>query len=140
MIIRLIICVLVFAVSPAAAETVIAKHTIRAQQIIAASDLAVAKGATPGTASTLEQVAGLEARRVIYAGRPVALSDVGPPALVERNEIVPLAYRVSGLTIKTEGRALGRGGLGDRIRVMNLDSRAPVNGVIDETGTVWVGY
>lgn len=139
MIVRLIIWVLALVVSPAAAETVIAKHTIRAQQIIATSDLAVAKGVTPGTASTLEQVAGLEARRVIYAGRPVALSDVGPPALVERNEIVPLAYRVSGLTIKTEGRALGRGGLGDRIRVMNLDSRAPVNGVIDKTGTVWVG-
>jgi flagella basal body P-ring formation protein FlgA len=139
MIARIFISLAILAATPLSADTVIAKHTIRAQQIIAASDLAVAKGVTPGAASALEQVAGLEARRVIYAGRPVALSDVGPPALVERNEIVPLAYRLSGLTIKTEGRALGRGGLGDRIRVMNLDSRAPVHGVIDETGTVWVG-
>ena len=139
MIVRVAICLISCFVGPAAAETVIAKHTIRAQQIIAASDLVLANGVTPGAASKLDQVAGQEARRIIYAGRPVTLTDIGPPALVERNEIVSLAYRVSGLTIKTEGRALGRGGLGDRIRVINLDSRASVNGVIDQTGTVWVG-
>lgn len=127
------------ALSPAFAETVIATRTLRAQQLISASDLSLATGTTPGAASQIEEVAGLEARRIIYAGRPVPLSDIGPPALVERNGLVPLAYRVSGLTIKTEGRALGRGGLGDRIRVINLDSRTSVSGVIDQTGTVWVG-
>jgi flagella basal body P-ring formation protein FlgA len=126
-------------VGPAMAETVIAKHTIRAQQMISASDVSLATGYTPGAASSIEEVAGFEARRIIYAGRPIPLGDIGPPALVERNGIVSLAYRVSGLTITTEGRALARGGFGDRIRVINLDSRTAVTGVIDETGTVWVG-
>ena len=50
----------------------------------------------------------------IYAGRPVRPGDLGPPALVERNQLVPLVYQPGGLAISTEGRALGRGGGGRR--------------------------
>ena len=125
--------------TPLAAETVIATRTIRAQEIVSQSDLKLIVETVPGMASSIDAVAGLEARRILYAGRPVSMKDVGPPALVDRNQIVLLAYRVSGLTIKTDGRSLGRGGLGDRIRVINLESRTTVSGKIDSAGTVWVG-
>lgn len=126
--------------TPAFADTVITKRTIRAQEILSRSDLKLISETVPGMANSLESVAGLEARRIIYAGRPVAINDIGPPALVDRNQIVALAYRVNGLTIKTDGRALGRGGLGDHIRVINLESRTTVSGKIDNSGTVWVGH
>ncbi len=135
--IYLILAVTLSAV-PVFADTVIAKRTIRAQEVITADDLKLIAPQTPGMAEKLSQVAGSEARRIIYAGRPIALDDIGPPALVERNEVVPLVFRTKGLTISTDGRALARGGAGDRIRVLNLHSRNAVNGVIDENGTVWV--
>ena len=139
---RLILTV-IFSVSvsaPAFSETVIAKRTIRAQEILTRSDLKLIAETVPGMANSVESVAGMEARRIIYAGRPVSMNDIGPPALVDRNQIVLLAYRVSGLTIKTDGRALGRGGVGDQIRVINLESRTTVSGKIDSSGTVWVGH
>ncbi len=126
-------------VQPLWAETVVATRTIRAQQIVMADDLRVVAGVTPGMADEIGQIAGLEARRILYAGRPVSPQDVGPPALVERNQIVLLGFRVGGLTITTDGRAMSRGGMGERVRVINLESRTTVSGTIDANGTVWVG-
>lgn len=125
--------------SPIFAETVVAKRTIRAQEILSRADMRLIAETIPGMANDIDAVAGLEARRIIYAGRPVSMNDVGPPALVDRNQIVRLAYRNSGITIRTDGRSLGRGGFGDRVRVINLESRTTVSGKIGQAGVVWVG-
>jgi flagella basal body P-ring formation protein FlgA len=79
---------------------------------------------------------GQEAQVTLYAGRPIRAEDIGPPAIIERNQIVPLAYGSGGLSILTEGRAMARGGAGDVIRVMNLESRTTVTGQIQPDGTV----
>ncbi|MEM9971263.1 MAG: flagella basal body P-ring formation protein FlgA, partial [Pseudomonadota bacterium] len=42
------------------------------------------------------------------------------------------------LTIRTEGRVLDRGAVGDRVRVMNLTSRSTVSGIVAAGGTVVV--
>ncbi|MBC7137574.1 MAG: flagellar basal body P-ring formation protein FlgA [Defluviimonas sp.] len=122
----------------AAAESLIAARTIRAQSLIAPADLALAEGEMPGGFSIPEQVLGLEARVAIYAGRPILARDVGPPALVERNQTVTLVYRRGPLIILAEGRALGRGGAGDSLRAMNIASRTTVTGRVAEDGTVLV--
>jgi flagella basal body P-ring formation protein FlgA len=57
---------------------------------------------------------------------------------VDRNQMVSLVFRSSGLTILTEGRALDRGGVGDVIKVMNLASRTTVTGTIAPDGSVMV--
>lgn len=119
------------------AETVVAARTIRAQQILAPEDLRLVAG--EGAVADPADVIGLEARRTLYAGRPVSLDDLGPPAIVERNEIVPLAYSRGGLQILSEGRALARGGVGEVIRVMNLASRTTIQGRITAEGLVIVG-
>ena len=121
----------------AQAETVVAARTIRAQQILAPEDLRRVAG--EGAVADPADVIGLEARRTLYAGRPVSLDDLGPPAIVERNEIVPLAYSRGGLQILSEGRALARGGVGEVIRVMNLASRTTIQGRITAEGLVIVG-
>jgi flagella basal body P-ring formation protein FlgA len=66
----------------------------------------------------------------------VRAADLGPPALVDRNQIVALDFRAGGLSIRAEGRALARGGAGDVIRVMNLASRTTVSGRIRPDGVV----
>ena len=65
-----------------------------------------------------------------YAGRPIPLSGLAPPALVERNQLVTLIFRRGGLDIRADGRALGRGAAGDEIRIMNLGSRSTIFGTV----------
>ena len=131
------LCLAVFA-GPVLADSVVATRTIRAQALVMPDDITLADTSIPGVYQTVEEVLGMEARVAIYAGRPIRQGDVGPPALVERNQIVPLAFRSGSLTIMTDGRAMQRGGLGDTIRIMNLASRTTVSGTITADGTVYV--
>lgn len=130
--------VLVFGASTAAADTVVPVRTLRAQTILTAADLMVTPATVPGAATDLEQLIGQEARTALYAGRPVRLQDVGPPALVDRNQIITLVYAGNGLQILAEGRSLSRAGIGDRVRVMNMSSRTTVSGTVQADGTVRV--
>lgn len=127
-----------FCAFPAAAEMVVPARTIRAAQIIAATDLALVAGDLITGFDRLSDVIGQEARVALYAGRPILAGDIGPPAVVTRNQIVPLLYNAKGIRISTEGRALERGAIGDRIRVMNLGSRATLFGQILSDGSIEV--
>ncbi len=118
------------------AQTVVANTIIRSRTIISASDLVVSPKNTPGALQVVAQVVGLEARSMIYPGRPIMPANVGPPSVIKRNEIVTLIYQKGALLISTEGRALARGGIGDRIRVMNLASRTTVSGTITQPGEI----
>ena len=125
--------------SMAMADSVVATRTIRAQSVVQADDLTLVAAAIPNAMGNLADAVGQEARISIYAGRPILAADLGPPAVVDRNQIVPLAYQSGALAILTEGRALTRGGVGDVIRVMNLASRSTVLGRISANGAVLVG-
>jgi flagella basal body P-ring formation protein FlgA len=122
----------------ASADTVVATGTIRANTIISPGDVSLEPEEVPNAFSRLEDVIGQEARTTVYTGRPVYFQDVGPPALVTRNQIVLIEYQSAGLRIVTEARALQRGAAGDRIRIMNLDSKATLFGRIQENGTILV--
>lgn len=128
---------LVLAPLPALADTIVAARTIRAQEIIKAGDLLLKPGS--GTSDvTLHDLIGQEAQVSLYVGRPVRASDVGAPAVVERNQVVPLIYAANGLQIVTEGRSLSRAGVGEYVRVMNLTSRATVSGRVTRDGQIFV--
>lgn len=129
----------VAALSTAQADTVVSARSVRALAVIGPDDLAMIAEDIPGAASRLVEVLGMEARVMLYAGRPIRLDQVGPPALIERNQIVTLIYMAGGLTIATEARSLDRAGLGDVVRVMNLASRKTVSGTVQPDGSVAVG-
>jgi len=133
--------VLLFWLVPAAAQadSVVATRTVRAQTTLQATDMALAAAVIPGALTRVEQGVGKEARVTLYAGRPVRDVDLGPPAVVKRNQIVTLHYRVGALGIVTDGRSLSRGAPGDVIRVMNLASRATITGRVAPDGSVEVG-
>lgn len=123
---------------PAWAEYLVTLRTIRAKTIVNAEDLALKKGEILGALSDPAEVTGMEARVALYAGRPLRPGDLGPPAIIERNDLVTLTFRQGVLTIAAEGRALGRGAAGEAIRVMNLNSRTTVTGRIADDGSVEV--
>lgn len=125
-------------VSAVLAETLVPVRTLRPGTVIGQADLSMRDEATPGAVSTYEQIVGLEARTVLYAGRPVFPASLGSPALVERNQLVTLVFKAGSVNISTEGRSLERGAEGDLLRVMNLSSRNTVIGRVAKNGTIRV--
>ncbi|MES2665747.1 MAG: flagellar basal body P-ring formation chaperone FlgA [Pseudomonadota bacterium] len=123
----------------AMADSLVANRTIRAMAVLAPEDVTLVEAAIPGALEDPLTAIGMEARIAIYPGRAIRAQDIGPPALIDRNQIVPLIYRAGAVSILTEGRALARGGTGDVIRVMNLASRTTVTGQIGPDGVVRVG-
>lgn len=123
--------------APALAESVVPLRTIRANAVILNTDVGLSKAVSNGFAR-LEDVIGQEARVVLYPGRPILAGDIGPPALITRNQIVRLHFEGGGLRITTEGRALERGAVGDRVRIMNLASRTTLFGQVQDDGTIRV--
>jgi flagella basal body P-ring formation protein FlgA len=120
-------------------QAVVPLRTIKPGEVISTADLRVTLSEAEGALTSPEEAAGLVARRLLVAGRPVRAGDVGPPVLVRRNSHVPLVFTRGGLAIRTEGRAMSDGGEGDRVRVMNLASRQIVSGVVRPDGTVATG-
>jgi flagella basal body P-ring formation protein FlgA len=119
-------------------ETVVATQTIRPQQVVTADAVRLDPADISGAYSSLADVIGQEARMAIYPGRAVMRGALGNPALVDRNQAVELVFSRGGLRIRAEGRALGRGAAGERIRVMNVDSKTILFGTIAGDGTVLV--
>ena len=108
--------------APVLAGEIVASRTLRIGTILVADDLR-----TSGDASdVMETMIGLEVRRAIYAGREIAPRDLGPPTLIRRNDIVTMTYRAGNLGLRTQGRSLGAGGIGEMVEVINLDSRLKV--------------
>lgn len=134
--IRLLLFLLI--ASPLAAETVVAARTIPANVIIGPDDLLLRDLVVPGGVDDPAMIVGMEARVALYAGRPIRPADVGFPAVVDRNALIPLIYQRGGVSISTDGRALDRAGPGDLIRVMNLASRVTVTARIGIDGAAYV--
>ncbi|WP_415922545.1 flagellar basal body P-ring formation chaperone FlgA [Tateyamaria sp. SN6-1] len=122
----------------AAADVVTPTRTLRPGTLITVQDLTIRDGVYVGAFDRITDVAGQEARVALYAGRPIPFDAIGPPAIVNRNQIVPMRFQAAGLSITTDGRAMERGGIGDRIRVMNLQSRATLFGLVQQDGSIKV--
>ncbi len=124
--------------SAALADVIVPARTIRAREIINPEDLVRKSGDINGAISNPKLIIGQEARVVLYAGRPIRPGDLRPPAIVARNDLVTLIFLRGSLRISTEGRALGRGSVGENIRAMNLTSRVTVSGTIQANGSIEV--
>ncbi|GGH39490.1 flagella basal body P-ring formation protein FlgA [Cribrihabitans marinus] len=135
---RVCALLLCLAACPAWAEIVVPARTIRAREIIAPDDLVMKSAEVPGALTDPARLVGQEARVALYAGRPIRPGDVVPPAVVDRNQPVTLVFDHGALIISTEGRALGRGAVGEVIRVMNLSSRTTVSGRVRSDGAIEV--
>ncbi|MEM9169259.1 MAG: flagellar basal body P-ring formation chaperone FlgA [Pseudomonadota bacterium] len=127
----LLIAMIVVFAGPAAAESLIAAKNVRAGQRLQADDIV-----TPATTEALRVAAsmiGKEAKRNLYKGKAFASGDVRSPTVIDRNALVTMTFTKGPLVIETEGKALDFGGVGDRIRVLNVRSKRIVSAtVLDE--------
>lgn len=121
------------------ADSVVASHTIRSKAILTAQDIELVPDRLPGALDTPADAIGMEARVPLYAGRAIRAEDLAAPAVIERNQIIPLVFDHGGLAITAEGRSLARAAIGEQVKVMNLQSRSTVMGIVDPLGRVIVG-
>ena len=124
--------------TPALADGVVPTRTIRANAVISETDVTLRANMANSGYARLADVIGQEARVVLYPGKPIGVDDIGPPAIVTRNQLVRVSFTANGLEILTEGRALERGAIGDRVRIMNLSSRATLFGQVQADGSIHV--
>lgn len=92
----------------------------------------------PGAAARLEDVVGRQLRRPIATELPFMSADLAPPQLVTRNTTVLMVLDAGGLALTAQGRALESAPRGGIVPVMNLASRAVVEGEVIGPGRVRV--
>jgi flagella basal body P-ring formation protein FlgA len=66
---------------------------------------------------------GMQVKRQMAAGRPLAVSELSRPAMVQKRSSVMMLLDSTGIRLTAQGQALDAGALGERIRVLNPMSR-----------------
>lgn len=83
-------------------------------------------------------IIGKIATKALKAGNFIKVQDLEIARLIKKNELVTIIFRRSGLSLKTQGKAMADGSLNETIAVMNLQSKRMVNGVIKSAGIVMI--
>jgi len=133
-------------VMPAYADTariVVPARDIARGETIGDSDLAYqavdAAQIGAGTVTSMNQLDGMETRRVLRAGQPVRADDVRKPILVTKGQTITMTFAAPGLTLTATGRAMSEGGMGETVTVQNPVSYRQITGVVTGAGEVRAG-
>jgi len=81
---------------------------------------------------------GQVARRALAAGSVLTAAHLRAPRLVRRGDAVTLIARRGGVEVRMAARALGDAGAGERVSVLNLNSRRTVQCLVLADGGVLV--
>ena len=115
-------------------EVPVLARPIAAGEVIADADVSWITAAPDrvraSSVTAAAQLVGAEARRPLPAGRVLSERDLQAPRLVLRGRTVQLTYARPGLRLSVLGVAQSDGALGDLVRVVNLDSRRQLQGVV----------
>lgn len=117
-------------------------HRLQPGSIVRADDLKPirlrASLLSTEVARTPDQAIGLAVRRTLGRGQPIALADLGKPLMVTKNNRVSVQLQSGALVISATGQAMESGALGDRITVLNPNSRAIIEAEVIGAGRVRV--
>jgi len=123
---------------PVLADSVVTTRPIAAASTITAEDITLVGMEIPGALQALAAAIGQTARVDLAAGRPLLLDNLDQTPTLPRNTVLPLVVQTAGMEIRTEGRSLSEGRVGQPIEIMNLTSRARVTGILRADGSVLV--
>ena len=131
------------AAGPAFAATVrivVPAHDIARGDTISENDLtyATVDGAAlmSGVPTRMDEVKGLQARRMLAAGQPFRGDDVRRPIVITKGQTVTMEFNAPGVQLTAMGRAMSEGGVGDTVTVQNPASYRMVSGIVTAPGTV----
>jgi flagella basal body P-ring formation protein FlgA len=89
-----------------------------------------------GVVTSMNALAGMEARRMLRAGEIVRSDDVRHPVVVTKGSIVTMTFEAPGVTLTASGRAMSEGGVGDTITVQNPVSFRQISCIVTGPGAV----
>ncbi|MDE1987580.1 MAG: flagellar basal body P-ring formation protein FlgA [Alphaproteobacteria bacterium] len=128
---------------PAFADTgvriVVPNHDIARGETIQQSDLTyktVADNTMFNTVTSMKDLVGMAARRMLRAGDGVRMEDVHPPTLVVKGSTVTMTFEAPGIQLTAVGRAMSEGGMGETVTVQNPVSFRQISAVVTGPGQV----
>ena len=129
--------------SPAGAATVrivVPAHDIARGDVIGESDLTYAtvdgNALMSGVPTKMEEVKGMQARRVLAAGQPFRGDDVRRPIVITKGQTVTMQFSAPGVELTAMGRAMSEGGVGDTVTIQNPASFRMVAATVIAPGVV----
>jgi len=118
--------------APAAGQTTM----LPADFLVAAAQSAGHDWAPPENLTEVRVTRPGGARATLPAAAPIGAA--AAPAAVQRNENIALSFAAPGLNLTTRARALQPGAIGQRIRVVNLQSNRTIDATVTGPGAAAV--
>lgn len=129
--------------SPAGAATVrivVPAHDIVRGDVIGESDLTYAtvdgNALMSGVPTKMEEVKGMQARRMLAAGQPFRGDDLRRPIVITKGQTVTMQFSAPGVELTAMGRAMSEGGVGDTVTIQNPASFRMVAATVISPGVV----
>ena len=125
-------------------EVPVTRNPIARYQLVQPDDLMLqtmdVAGLPANTVLTYEDIAGQRARRSIGPQRVLRKDQFEFPPVVKRGDRVVIVAESAGLRVTTIGEVQNTGRIGERVRVMNLDSNKTLHARVVDARTVRVQY
>lgn len=83
-----------------------------------------------------EQLVGMEMRRGINTGTVFTADLLTAPDAISRGDHVVITARTGGFSVRSRGKALGNGGIGEQVMVENLSSSRTIRAQVIAPGKV----
>jgi flagella basal body P-ring formation protein FlgA len=77
-----------------------------------------------------KKIIGMSPRRGLAGFRPVTPSDIVPPVVVKKGEMVTMLFRSDMISLTAQGKALESGAAGEVVKVVNKSSGQSVEAVV----------
>jgi flagella basal body P-ring formation protein FlgA len=124
----------------ATVRVVVPAHDIARGDTIGENDLTFAtvdgNALMSGVPTKMDEVKGMQARRMLSAGQPFRGDDVRRPIVVTKGQTVTMQFEAPGVELTAMGRAMSEGGIGDTVTVQNPASYRMVSAMVVAPGTV----
>ncbi|MGE7199325.1 flagellar basal body P-ring formation chaperone FlgA [Brevundimonas naejangsanensis] len=95
--------------------------------------------APAGAPQDAEVVIGLQAKRALRAGSPVAQRDLASPQVIARNDMVEVAYLSDGVELTVTGKATRNASAGEAVPILNVQSNRTIDAVAVAPGRAIAG-
>jgi len=119
---------------------VVPSHDIARGETIGEGDLAFTtvdgSALMSGVPTRIEEVKGMQTRRMLIAGQPFRAEDVRRPIVVTKGQTVTMQFAAPGVELTAMGRAMSEGGVGDTVTIQNPVSYRMIAGTVVAPGTV----
>ncbi len=121
-------------------NVLVAARQLQKGTVITASDIKLKKTDASnlhyGFFKELKDGAGKKIKRRVLAGTVLTPAMLKNPQLISRGQQITIVAQSGRMAVRMDGKALGSGAVGDRIRVKNTKSGIKLEGVITPSGEV----